>query len=259
MYSTIPREWRHNFDANVTLEELNNTLVILHIPTIVFIAILMIVGIVGNILVLCVYTNYKSSTNYKSFIIWLGWMDLIECVLLKPGLIVSMFYPYMFPSEGLCRASRFFHVFISVGAAFIFLAISYERYKKICFMDMHQLSNKRVNIICLGAVVAAGFVAVPALFVFGDADVQTGVYNISGTECFIDKEYRYSYFPKFYFLFQLLLCLLAFGAMCVFYTRIGRTLKWHRSFVRKHKYVKKPTKNAGRLALWVIMSPNYTY
>ncbi|KAL4217755.1 hypothetical protein ACF0H5_022495 [Mactra antiquata] len=243
MYSTIPQEWRHNFDVNVTLEELNDTLVILHIPTIVFIIILMVIGILGNILVLWVYTNYKSATNYKSFILWLGWLDLIECVFLKPGLIVSMYYPYMFPSEELCRASRFFHVFISVAAAFIFLAISYERYKKICFMDMHQLSNKRVNLICLGAVVSAGIVAMPALFIFGEAKVQTGVQNITGIECFIDVDYKNSYFPKFYFFFQLLLCLLAFCAMCVFYTRIGHTLKWHRSFVRKYRYEKKPPCN----------------
>ncbi|XP_045182139.2 uncharacterized protein LOC123540880 [Mercenaria mercenaria] len=236
MYSTIPKQWRSDFNSNVTIEEVNAALVKLHIPTIVLISIFMCVGVFGNILVLIIYTNYKSST-YKSFIIWLGWMDLLACLVGKPALIISMLYPYISPSEILCRWSRSLHVFVSVSAALIFLAISYERYKKICFMDMHQLSYKRVNIICLVAAISACIVAVPALFIFGDADVDTGIQNITGVECFIDQKYKTSYFPKLYFLFQLLLCLISFFTMCIFYFRIWRTLRWHRTFVHEHTYI----------------------
>lgn len=238
MYSTIPKQWRSEFSNNVTLDEINDVLVTLHIPTIVLISIFMFVGVIGNVLVLCIYTNYKSST-YKSFIIWLGWMDLLACLVGKPALIISMLYPYQSPSEALCHWTRSLHVFVSVSAALIFLAISYERYKKICFMDMHQLSNKRVNIICCLAAILACLVAIPALFVFGDADVDTGVYNITGVECFIDQKYEGSSFPQMYFMAQLVLCLVCFIAMCVFYIRIGRTLRWHRAFVKEHTYVRK--------------------
>ncbi|XP_053382939.1 uncharacterized protein LOC128549681 [Mercenaria mercenaria] len=238
MYSTIPKQWRSDFNSNVTIEEVNATLVKLHIPTIVLISILMCLGVFGNILVLIIYTNYKAST-YKSFIIWLGWMDLLACLVGKPALIISMLYPYISPSEIFCRLTRSLHVFVSVSAALIFLAISYERYKKICFMDMHQLSYKRVNIICLLAAISACIVAVPALFVFGDADVDTGVQNITGVECFIDQKYKTSIFPKLYFLFQLLLCLTSFFSMCVFYFRIWRTLHWHRTFVHEHTFTGK--------------------
>lgn len=235
MYSTIPKEWRGDFNENVTVEELNDRLVQLHIPTIVLISLFMFVGLLGNISVLCIYTNYKAST-YKSFIIWLGWMDLLACLVGKPALIVSMLYPYMSPSEVLCRWSRFLHVFVSSSAALIFLAISYERYKKICFMDMHQLSYKRVNLVCLLAAISACVVAVPALFVFGNASVDTGVHNITGVECFIDQTYKSSYFPRLYFLFQLLLCLVSFSMMCIFYVRIWKTLRWHRSFIHDHTF-----------------------
>lgn len=247
MYSSIPEEWRKDFDSNVTIEELNDELVTLHIPTIVFISVLMLFGVFGNILVLCIYVNYKAST-YKSFIVWLACMDLLACLVGKPALIVSMLYPYMSPSEGLCRWSRFLHVFISVSAAFIFLAISFERYRKICYLDMHQLSNKKVNIICLVAAILACLVGIPALFVFGDAKVETGVHNITGIECFIDEKFTQSLFPKAYFTFQLVLCLVAFLAMCIFYIRIWKTLKWHRTFVKRHTYISKSNdglKNVG--------------
>lgn len=253
MYSTIPRQWRSGFENNVTIEELNDTLVQLHIPAIVLIALLMCAGLLGNIVVLCIYTNYKAST-YKSFIIWLGWMDLLACLVGKPALIISMLYPYMSPSEILCRWSRFLHVFVSVSAALIFLAISYERYKKICFMDTHQLSYKRVNIICLLAAISAFVVAIPALFVFGNASVETGVYNISGVECFIDQTYKVSYFPKMYFLIQLLLCLLSFSMMCVFYIRIWKTLRWHRTFVHEHTYKPKAQKCTGKYMFLCLFS-----
>lgn len=244
MYSTIPMRWRSGFSSNVTLKELNDTLATLHIPTIVLISILMFVGVVGNVLVLFIYSNSKPST-YKVFIIWLGWMDLLECLVGKPVFIVSLAYPYMFPSSGLCRSSRFFEVFTVVSAAFIFLAISYERYKKMCFLDTHQLSNKRVNIICAMAAMLGCLVAVPALFVYGDAEVDTGVHNITGTECFIDTTYTSSHVPKLYFLFQLLLTLVTFFTICALYIRIWQTLSWHRTFIQEHGYTSSVRKHNG--------------
>jgi len=64
MYSAIPKDWREDFDVNVTLTELNDSLMELHLPTIAFIAVLMVTGVLGNILVIYVYTTkYYSSTH----------------------------------------------------------------------------------------------------------------------------------------------------------------------------------------------------
>ncbi|WAR18058.1 hypothetical protein MAR_032652 [Mya arenaria] len=65
MYSAIPKDWRHDFDVNVTIQELNDSLAELHVPTIAFIALLMVFGVLGNILVLYVYTRKYHPSTYR--------------------------------------------------------------------------------------------------------------------------------------------------------------------------------------------------
>ncbi|KAH3713141.1 hypothetical protein DPMN_072925 [Dreissena polymorpha] len=73
MYSAIPKVWREDSPKNVTLTEKNNSLVELHIPTITFIAILMDVGVLGNMRM----SMYIPSSTYRrhtarSFYGWVG-------------------------------------------------------------------------------------------------------------------------------------------------------------------------------------------
>ncbi|XP_052249803.1 uncharacterized protein LOC127857448 [Dreissena polymorpha] len=134
MYSAIPKVWREDSPKNVTLTEKNNSLVELHIPTITFIAILM---------------DYLPST-YRSLILWLGWIDFIACTVGMPLLIVSMLYPYMFPSEEACKSLRFLHVFFVVASAFIVICIAVERHRRICYPFSAALLLTIISMVIMG-------------------------------------------------------------------------------------------------------------
>ena len=246
MYTTIPKEWREDFGPNVTIQDLNDVLVELHIPTIVFIAILMVVGVFGNILVLYIYTTKYHPSTYRSFILWLGWIDLIACTVGMPLLIVSMLYPYMFPSEEACKTFRFLHVFFVVSSAFIVMAIAIERHRRICNSFSREMTPRKIKLMCLAASILGCIVAVPAIFVFGDAIVETGVNNITGTECFIDPDYQDSDLPKGYFMFQLLLSVVSMIIMGIFYFRIGTRIWSHHQFIRENTYNRKGSSEENR-------------
>ncbi|KAH3713228.1 hypothetical protein DPMN_073018 [Dreissena polymorpha] len=202
MYSAIPKAWRENFMENVTLAELNKTLAELLIPAIIFFAILMVVGVFGNILVVYVYTFKYSPSTYRSFILWLGWIDLIACTVGMPLLIASLLHPYMFPSEAACKTLRFLHVFFVVASAFIVIGIAIERHRRICDPLSAKITPIKINIICFVSSALGCSVALPAIFVFGDAPVDTGVHGINGTECFIDPKMNESKLPQGYFMIQ---------------------------------------------------------
>lgn len=246
MYTTIPKDWRGDFGPNVTLEILNDVLVQLHIPTIVFIAILMVVGVLGNLLVLYIYTSKYHPSTYRSFILWLGLIDLIACTVGMPLLIVSMLRPYMFPSEQACKTLRFMHVFSVVSSAFIVIAIAFERHRRICNPFSQEMTTAKINLMCFTASVLGSLVAIPALFVYGDAVVQTGVHNITGTECFIDPEFEHSLFPKGYFMFQLLLSVVSVIVMGIFYFRIGSRILSHHKFIRDNTYIRKSSADGNK-------------
>lgn len=246
MYTTIPKSWRHDFGSNVTIDHLNNVLVQLHIPTIVFIAVLMVVGVFGNILVLYIYTTKYHPSTYRSFILWLGWIDLIACTVGMPLLIVSMLYPYQFPSEEACKTLRFLHVFFVVSSAFIVISIAIERHRRICNPFSREMTPKKIQLMCLVASVLGCLVAVPAIFVYGDAVVETGVNNITGTECFIDPDFENTDFPKGYFMFQLLLSVVSMVIMGIFYFRIGTRIWSHHQFIRENTYNRKASSEENK-------------
>jgi hypothetical protein len=239
MYTTIPKDWRNGFDSNVTIQELNTALVQLHIPAIVFVAILMVFGVFGNILVLYIFTTKYYISTYRGFILWLGWIDLIACTVGMPLLIVSMLYPYMFPSEEACKTLRFLHVFFVVSSAFIVIAIAIERHRRICNPFSIEMTTNKIKIMCLVASVLGCLVAVPAIFVYGDAVVETGVHNITGLECFIDSDAESSDWPQAYFIFQLLLSVISMIILGIFYFRIGARIWYHDKFLRDNTYTRK--------------------
>ncbi|KAH3713896.1 hypothetical protein DPMN_073697 [Dreissena polymorpha] len=232
MYSAIPKVWREDFRENVTLAELNNSLVDLHIPSIIYVAILMVVGVLGNILVVYIYTIKYSPSTYRSFILWLGWIDLIACTVGMPLLIYSLMYPYMFPSEAACKTLRCLHVFFVVSSAFIVLGIAIERHQRIRYPLSTQITPTKIKIVCIVFVALGSLVALPAIFVYGDALVDTGVHGVNGTECFIDPTMQDSNFPQGYFVFQLLLCVISMVIIGIVYFRIRLTIMHHYGYIR---------------------------
>lgn len=153
-----------------------------------------------------------------------------------PLLIVSMLYPYMFPSEEACKTLRFLHVFFVVSSAFIVITIAIERHRRICTPFSQEMTCRKIKIMCFVASILGCLVAVPAIFVYGDAAVETGVDNITGIECFIDAEFDNSNLPKGYFIFQLLLSVISMIIMAIFYFRIGSRIWSHHQFIRDNTY-----------------------
>ena len=235
MYSAIPKSWRNDFGENVTLQELNDALVTLHYPAIVFLCILIIVGVIGNVLVLCVYSKYPPSF-FRVFILWLAAIDLIASLVGTPLLVISMHVPYMFPSAQICQSFRFFHEFLVVSSVFIFLFISIERHRAICTIERVEMNRCRVHTMCCVSCGIGIAVAIPAIFVYGNSTVDTGVNNITGYECFIDDKFGDDFLPKSYFIAQLLVWLVSWFIMVVLYIRIGRRLQWHQKFTRSMSF-----------------------
>ncbi|KAK3595672.1 hypothetical protein CHS0354_026888 [Potamilus streckersoni] len=223
-------------NSNSTLEELNNELVKLHIPTLIFIGILMVVGVMGNILVIFVYTRKYGSSTHRCFILSLAGIDIVSCCVGMPLLIFSMLYPYQFTSPEACKTLRFLHVFLVCASAFIVLAIASERHRRICSPFSKTMSTKNIKMICLVAMAMGILVAIPAIPLYGPSEVETGVNNITGTECFVDRMFENSLFPQIYFSFQLILCIISFVVLGIYYFRIGRQIWWHHTFIRDNTF-----------------------
>ena len=153
-------------EDNGHLEVLNDENVYLMIPVIVYIAVLMVTGSIGNILV-CVYYGCKTRFNTNSlFIISLAVFDLIVCMFTMPIEIVNMRFFYKFVNGVVCKSARLFNHFAANGSATVLLVIAIDRYRRICRPLRPQLEMKQAKIAVLGAGAVSLVLSWPAAILY---------------------------------------------------------------------------------------------
>ena len=149
-------------EDNTYLEALNDKNVILMIPVIVYIAVLTVLGSVGNILV-CVYFGCKTSSSTNSiFIVSLAVFDLMVCMLTMPMEIVGLRFFYNFASDFACKSARVVNHFAANGSAVTLLIIAIDRYRRICRPLNRQLDIKHAKLAICVAVILSLLLSWPA-------------------------------------------------------------------------------------------------
>ena len=114
------------------LDTVNNTLALTFLPVIVVISIYMVIGLFGNPLVAIYYGCHAKPSPSCHFIVAMAVFDIITCCVSMPLEIVDMRFPYEFPSKAACKILRFVNYFASISSGLVLVAISSDRYRKVC-------------------------------------------------------------------------------------------------------------------------------
>lgn len=185
-------------DTLQLLKDENNKRAKALIPVTLYLVILMIIGVIGNLLVLYVYKfRFKRSTS-RVFILSLAAFDFLTCVLGMPFHILDMVYPLMFVWDEACKSLSFAITFTILASIFVLDLIAIDRYRKICFPFGKQLSPKGTKITCWVVVFISLILATPMLFIYGIAKFPTSLPNVTGIECYIDGDMLESDLPLIY-------------------------------------------------------------
>lgn len=114
--------------AELVLEKLTEEAVARAIPVLCFMGLMMLIGTIGNILVITTYFRRvdKSSTNF--FIFFLAVFDLLNCSIALPLEIYSLSKPYTNDQTALCRANKFIAFGADLSSGCIIICISFDRY-----------------------------------------------------------------------------------------------------------------------------------
>jgi len=212
------------------LDILNDEKAKLYIPIIVFIAVLMLVGTVGNMMVLYVYNWKLKRRSANVFISAMAVFDLLGCVVAMPANIYDLLYPYTFYDVAGCKVFRFVESATVYGSAIILLEIAFDRYFKIC-KPLRVLDLSRVKLMCIVAGVLAIILSCPTLVVIGITRSVTPVNGTYGYDCAIDHRYKGGGFQKAYFYMLVLMFIVTFSCLAGFYIRIWIEIKHRRDTV----------------------------
>lgn len=222
MYSPLS-----NIDQNVTLTLSDLSLMKASTLTvsIVYLSILMIVGLVGNIFVLIIFYNRFSSTTHRCFILTLAFYDFFACAVGTPFTIAESFLAFNYYDEVSCKILRFVLYYTCIASSLTLTLIAIERSRKICTPLKPQFTvSTAKRALFVVAVVISSLSASPALVIYGNATIRTGYKNVTGTKCFIKDEFAESEWPIGFNLYLLFLAFLCTAIMSVCYIKIAKTV-----------------------------------
>lgn len=177
-----------------TLDSLNAKETIKRIPIIVFLSIFMIIGILGNSLVIAVFfgTLKKRQSAHWTFIRALAVVDLFVCTIVISFELAQQTHQLTFYNEGACKLFRTLTVYSTIISAFLMISISSDRLRLVCWPTNRQLtSNKALIVVTMVAIFSIAF-AWPEGALSGISLEHTDC-KLTGYDCsFSDRDVNYT-------------------------------------------------------------------
>ncbi|KAK7101649.1 hypothetical protein V1264_019997 [Littorina saxatilis] len=213
-----------------TLERLNHERAIYFLPAVIWVVILMIVGVIGNVLVIYVYRRRFKRTSSNYFILTMAIFDLVACLIGMPTEIYDLLKPFTFYSEFGCKVFRTTENFTVYGSVVVLVEIAFDRYFKIC-RPLMVVSLFKIKLLCVVAVGTAFLMATPSFVLYGITRNETPVPGIRGYDCSIADLYRHSAFQSAYFICLAVVFVVTLVILTVLYVRIWLELRQRRRMV----------------------------
>lgn len=211
------------------LWEKNREKAALLMPVIIFLAILIVIGVLGNSLVCYVYGSKSRKSCTDCYIFSLAILDLISCCFGIPVEIADLYYSYMFYASTACRLLKFVQASTVSASNIVLQVVAFDRYYKICKISK-QYTAPRARKACILAFAFGIFLTWPMIIILGKKSVpliaDDGTHLI-GAECSFDDSYRNTIYPVMYFGLLMFTTLICFTILSVLYLLIGIEI-WRR-------------------------------
>ncbi|KAL3889962.1 hypothetical protein ACJMK2_002276 [Sinanodonta woodiana] len=209
---------------NKTLQEINDENAKLLLPVLVLYVSIMCIGIIGNAIVIVIYSCRFQLSPRKIFILTLALLDFTACSVGLPYHVLDLIEPYMYRYLVFCKMSTAIILFVHVSSLSILISIGVDRYLKICRPFQTQITTRVAKYICGILIFASLVISFPIFEIYGYNTVKTGYGNITGVECFFCDEYRYNTFSVVYHVILLSVFVAATIVLFVLYSLICREL-----------------------------------
>lgn len=234
---------------NVTLKDINEAFRTRNLGGIIFVSILMVIGLIGNIHVLLIYALKFKVSNYKIYILMLAALDLTNCCLSMPLVIMYLSFPFMYPSNIFCKIFRFILYYVSVASTIILVVIAVDRFRKICKPLGFQFSVRHTKILCISVLLFTLCLTWPVPVLYGDSTVHTGIDGITGTRCFtVDKFKDTNYQAEFNALLTIVFIVITL-ILAILYYCIVRDVRLHNKIRWECQMSQSSHKNMSRKLL----------
>ena len=213
-------------EYNLTVEEVNRIEQEHYLPLTIFLVIVMVLGIIGNTLVIIIFKYKFKRSSARVYIIALALADLIVCVVGIPYHVLDLTWILTYQAVPVCRLLSFGVSSCTLSSVLILLVVGLDRYLKVCRPLKKQIRDFGDRKACIIVVAFATLCSVPDGILYGSSTVTdvTGAYNVSGVECFMDDEYINTSIGTGYLGFKFFLFVISVAFLVIIYSLICRKI-----------------------------------
>jgi hypothetical protein len=155
-------------------------------PIFPYLSTVSIVGIIGNIIVVFVYSNKKDRQTTTFFILVLAFSDLTVCSVLVPLTLYFEYILFATTNMILCKMYFFFLTTTVPASCLLMTAIAFDRLFCICMFNRNIMTRRRAHMIVIVLLMISALLGiVPASYV----NIQRINFDSNGTVISPDHPY----------------------------------------------------------------------
>ncbi|XP_062612021.1 muscarinic acetylcholine receptor M3-like [Saccostrea cucullata] len=175
-----------DFSEERRLEDWNKSLTVRLIPNDIVLALYLVIGVIGNTVVLCVYImRFRGQHGERYFVPFLALADLLACITCVTFTFYLNFHQADFKNETFCKVMWPLATGTTFMSVFLLLVITIERYFKVC-RPFHEFKHKRLFLFII--VTMSVFIAAPSPFFFGRRATFIPERNLTRYRCTVIKD-----------------------------------------------------------------------
>ncbi|XP_033745146.1 C5a anaphylatoxin chemotactic receptor 1-like [Pecten maximus] len=205
------------------LDEWNDTLSHHIIPASVILMIYLVIGIIGNSIVIYIHTvRLQNSWEERFFIPVLAVIDLISCVVSTSFSFSINMLPVKYSNDSACKVMFFLNMTCTLMSALMLVVIAINRYRKICkpFSKQMNMFWKKIAIACVIGVSLV--MSWPCFFFYGSREVYDDHSYTRGYRCTSVRGPWSTVQPLIFKAAVMLIVAFILVSLVVFYVLIGR-------------------------------------
>ncbi|XP_076437549.1 uncharacterized protein LOC143276786 [Babylonia areolata] len=206
------------------------------IPSMLYVAVLMVLVVPGNSLVVYVYGFRFRSATHHFLIVSLAVCNLLIGLIAMPTEITDLRFHLTFSSDFACRLLRFLSLFCSLVANCILVVIAVDRFRRVCYPLHRQMTIREARIGTALSVSVSLLVSWPLFVMTGLRTTETTVEGLYGKACSFSDEFKDTVYPK------ALIGVLGAGfvvktlVLMVLYAKIWREAQTHSQPLRSKRF-----------------------
>ncbi|XP_070187823.1 uncharacterized protein [Littorina saxatilis] len=218
---------------------------------------MMITGIIGNVVVCIVYYKKIRYGSVRYYILVMGVVDLLTCVVVMPMEFVFQLRYDLDYSELECKAVMFVKAGVVGFSGYLLIVVAIDRYRKVCKPTKKQFNEKKAFGVCAFLTILT---SVPTMFFTGRNTVHFEGTNVTGLTCFVADDVVGSVFLMQYAWSMVVSLCIGSMVMSVAHVRIARHLLKHKKhmemyWIHKSKPCSTITRDTMTRSLHINESP----